>query len=217
MNEVRVMLHWLGGVTFEAKSEESRAIVVAGAASLEAKAPPPPPPRPQAASSSAAAAAEAEEEEQEEQEEALASSSASSSSTSTSTTAQRPASASASGSTELDGDSVPLVPRPMRPMEMLLASLGSCGGVDLILILGKQRQTPSGLRVEIQGQRPDGVPAPFCALSIQVVARGAVDPDKLDRAAHLAFEKYCSVRSSLRTDLTVSVSTRVDREDTTHG
>ncbi|MCB9654781.1 MAG: OsmC family protein [Deltaproteobacteria bacterium] len=189
MTNIQVTLRWLGGVTFEAQSEGSSAAILAGAASLEAKAPPPP------LSPSPAPSASLNPSD--------------SPSPSTSPTLS---SAGAPGAVE----PTPVTARPMRPMEMLLASLGSCGGIDLILILGKQRQAPTNLRIEIEGQRPDGAPAPFTAISIRVSAHGTVDEDKLERAAHLAFEKYCSVRSSLRTDIDVQVSSQVDADAMLH-
>ena len=47
----------------------------------------------------------------------------------------------------------------VRPMEMILMGLAGCSSMDLILILGKQRQKPEDIEVTVKGTRVDEVPA----------------------------------------------------------
>lgn len=96
------------------------------------------------------------------------------------------------GSPDIGGEG-----RGMRPMEQLLAAVASCAAMDVVHILRKQRQPLEHLHVEIEGTRRDSVPAPFTAMKLIFVARGAVDEHKLERAVRLSVEKYCSVRATL--------------------
>ena len=44
------------------------------------------------------------------------------------------------------------------PMEMLLAALGACSMVDVVLILAKKRQKLTSLEVDVSGERADRFP-----------------------------------------------------------
>ena len=87
--------------------------------------------------------------------------------------------------------------RGMRPMELLVTALGSCAAMDVVHILRKQKEPLEDLRIEVEGERSDEVPARLVRAHLRFVATGAVDPRKLARAVSLSVEKYCSVRSSL--------------------
>jgi putative redox protein len=109
------------------------------------------------------------------------------------------------GSPEIGGEG-----KGMRPMELLLAALASCSAMDVVSILRKQREPLEHLRIEIEGARADAVPAPFTRMKVVFVARGAVDPHKLERAVSLAVEKYCSVRATLAPGVAVEWEARRD-------
>lgn len=97
------------------------------------------------------------------------------------------------GSPEIGGEG-----RGMRPMELLLSAVASCAAMDVVKILVNQQKQPvEALRVEIEGERADAVPAPFTKMRLVFVARGDVDVRKLERAVSLSVEKYCSVRATL--------------------
>jgi putative redox protein len=108
------------------------------------------------------------------------------------------------GAPEIGGEG-----RGMRPMELLLASLASCSAMDVLHILRKQRQPLENLGVEIEGVRADAVPSPFTRIHLVFTATGAVDDHKLQRAAALAVEKYCSAIASLNPTLRVSWQARI--------
>lgn len=109
------------------------------------------------------------------------------------------------GSPEIGGEG-----RGMRPMELLLAAVASCSAMDVVHILGKQREPLEGLSIEVEGQRAEGVPSPFERIEIVFVARGNVDPHKLERAVGLAVEKYCSVGASLAPGVEVRWKARLE-------
>lgn len=108
------------------------------------------------------------------------------------------------GSKEIGGED-----RGMRPMEVLLAATASCSAMDVVSILRKQKEPLEGLRIEIDGERAAGVtPAPYVSMKLVFVAKGDVDPHKLERAVSLAVEKYCSVRATLAPNVAVTWEAR---------
>ena len=85
-----------------------------------------------------------------------------------------------------------------RPMEMLLLGLGGCALIDVILILRKSRQAFSDIRVEINADRADTIPAVFTRIHLHfVVTAGEIDPKRVDRAISLSAQKYCSASKML--------------------
>ncbi len=86
-----------------------------------------------------------------------------------------------------------------RPMQLLLATLGGCSGIDVISILKKQRQQVESFEAHIDGEREPGVePSLYTNATIVFDLRGKIDPDKAHRACELSIEKYCSVAETLR-------------------
>lgn len=94
--------------------------------------------------------------------------------------------------------------RGMRPMELLLTALASCSAMDVLYILRKQKEPIEDLRIEVEGERADAVPAVFTKIHLRFLAKGEVNERKLARAVALSVEKYCSVRSSLSPDVEVT-------------
>lgn len=86
----------------------------------------------------------------------------------------------------------------MRPMQVLLSSLGGCSAIDVINILRKQRQPLTDIRITVTGEREkDAVPAPFLKANVHFKLYGDIDHDKADKAVSLAVEKYCSVAETM--------------------
>jgi putative redox protein len=86
----------------------------------------------------------------------------------------------------------------MRPMQLLLAGLGSCSAIDLISILKKQKQDLRDIHITVTGERERGkVPALFTEAHVHFSLYGTIDADKAERAVALAVEKYCSVAKTL--------------------
>ena len=85
-----------------------------------------------------------------------------------------------------------------RPMELLLAALGSCTGMDVISILRKKRQAVTGYRVEVTGTRAADYPRVFTAIAVRHVVRGHdVAEDAVRRAIELSESKYCPAYAML--------------------
>ncbi len=87
----------------------------------------------------------------------------------------------------------------MRPMELMLMSVGACASVDVVSILRKSRQQITGCRAEVDGQRADAVPAVFEKIHVHFIVSGRdLDAGKVERAVALSAEKYCSASIMLR-------------------
>ncbi|MBN9299580.1 MAG: OsmC family protein [Filimonas sp.] len=87
----------------------------------------------------------------------------------------------------------------LRPMQLLLAGLGGCSGVDIVSILKKQKQELKNLAIKIDGEREHGKePSVWARLEIIFEIEGDVEDAKAFRAVDLSMNKYCSVGETLR-------------------
>lgn len=98
----------------------------------------------------------------------------------------------------------------MRPMEAFLIALASCSAVDVVMILEKGRQEVDTMRVEVEGQRADAIPAVFTHISLTFVVSGRLTLAKLERAISLSVEKYCSVAKMLGDGVSIVARGRVE-------
>ena len=96
--------------------------------------------------------------------------------------------------------------KALRPMQMVLAALGSCSSIDVIHLLNKQRQPLRDIKVDITAQRADAIPAVFTDIQVHYQLFGEVDPKKADRACRLSMEKLCSVSKMLEKSVNITWS-----------
>jgi putative redox protein len=97
------------------------------------------------------------------------------------------------------------------PVDTLMSALCTCTAEDVLSILEKRRTPVASLRIEGQGIRADAVPARLTSIHLTYHIDGEkIEPDQALRAAQLAVEKYCSVRSSLDPDLPVELTVIVN-------
>lgn len=85
-------------------------------------------------------------------------------------------------------------------MELLLASLGGCSGIDIALILRKMRVDVDGFDVRMHATRADEHPRIYTAIETEYVFWGdnlEAQRQKLENAAKLSHDKYCSVAGML--------------------
>lgn len=91
------------------------------------------------------------------------------------------------------------------PMELLLSALASCASVDAVLMMKKKRREIQEFKVEAEGLRNDGIPAFYKSIHLKFIL---TSPDatqaEFEKVIKLAVEKYCSVASSLNSDITYS-------------
>ncbi len=86
----------------------------------------------------------------------------------------------------------------MRPMQLVLAAVGSCSSIDVVLLLKKQRQDLQDIKVVISGQRVDTEPRVFTDIHVHYRLFGTLDEKKVERACRLSMEKLCSVSLMLK-------------------
>jgi putative redox protein len=91
------------------------------------------------------------------------------------------------------------------PFDTLLAAIATCASVDVVTILGKQRTPVHALNVRVEANRVDSTPRRLASaiLHFSITAPGTTI-EKATRAVELAVTKYCSVRSSLIADASVT-------------
>ena len=100
------------------------------------------------------------------------------------------------------------------PMQMLIMAMGGCSGIDIVMILEKQRQRIDSFEMEIDAERPPGVVgAPYHKVHAHYILTGEIDPAKARRAVQLSVDKYCGVSNTLRptAEITASVSVNGER------
>ena len=87
----------------------------------------------------------------------------------------------------------------IRPMQVLLMGMGGCSGIDIVMILKKQRQSIDSFSMKIEGEREKGKePSLWENVKVVFELTGNIDPDKAQRACELSMKKYCSVTETLR-------------------
>jgi putative redox protein len=89
-------------------------------------------------------------------------------------------------------------------MELVLMSVASCSGIDMISILKKQRQEITTFKAEVEGERVQvGEAKPFKNIYVTFFLEGTINEEKAQRAAQLSFEKYCSVAKTVEPTATI--------------
>ena len=89
------------------------------------------------------------------------------------------------------------------PMELLLSALASCSSVDAVLMMKKKRRKILNFKVEAEGERVEGIPSFYKTIHLKF---SLTSPDatveEFQKVIKLAVEKYCSVASSLKSEIT---------------
>jgi putative redox protein len=101
----------------------------------------------------------------------------------------------------------------MRPTEMLLGALGSCTGINAVLLLKKFKQAYTSLAVECEGDQQDEWPHAFTDIRIRFVIGWedgfAPDDELVAKALDQACNRYCPVDATLTHGARIS-HTRAD-------
>ena len=87
----------------------------------------------------------------------------------------------------------------MRPTEMLLGALGSCTGLNAVLLLKKFKQPLKSLAVEVEGEQEKEWPRRFVKIEITFVLGwdGKHDKEQVRQALDLACNRYCPIHATL--------------------
>ena len=93
----------------------------------------------------------------------------------------------------------------LSPTELVLSALASCAGVDIASMLKKRKKTIQAFVIESDGTRREDPPRYFTKIHCTfIITSPDVTEEELQKVAGLAIEKYCSVASSLKADITHS-------------
>jgi putative redox protein len=95
------------------------------------------------------------------------------------------------------------------PVQVVLAAVGGCTGMDVMGILRKMRQKVTGYEIDLIAERAEEHPRVYT--SIEVVHRiygEDLNPASVERAIELSETKYCSVHAMLAP--TVKLSSRYE-------
>jgi putative redox protein len=82
----------------------------------------------------------------------------------------------------------------LSPLELLLASLGSCSGVDFALLMRKQRDPVEPLRIEVDGDKED---TRMQWLRVTYHVGTDADPIKVERSRSKTAIDLCTVSRTL--------------------
>jgi putative redox protein len=101
----------------------------------------------------------------------------------------------------------------MRPMEMLLAALGGCSGIDVVSILNKKKQAFKSFTMEVNGNRDaNEVPALYKSIHVDFYFEGNdISSEKVTQAVDLSIQKYCSVAKTLEKSAVITYSIFVNK------
>ncbi len=101
--------------------------------------------------------------------------------------------------------------KAVKPSDLLLLSLASCTAYDMVMILGRQRQQLTGLQIEIDSQQQKDPPFAFTKIHVHYsVVGNDLDAERVNRAAKLSQEKYCSVAATIRGVAELSFSVDIE-------
>ncbi len=84
------------------------------------------------------------------------------------------------------------------PMELLLLALGGCTGIDVVSILAKMKESHTGFRVELTGERAQEHPKKFTRIYVDYyLTSDTALKENMVKAIQLSATKYCSVGAAL--------------------
>jgi putative redox protein len=99
-----------------------------------------------------------------------------------------------------------------RPMELLIMGLGGCSGIDILSILRKQKIEPEGFQINIHAEREkDTTPSLFTEIHVRFTLKGDLDAGKVERAAQLSMDKYCSVAKTIEKTAKITYSVVIEK------
>ena len=85
-----------------------------------------------------------------------------------------------------------------RPTQLLLAAVGGCSAIDVVMILKKQKQQIDSFEIEVDGEKEKVEEySLFRDITIHFKLKGKIELEKAERAVQLSIEKYCSVSKTL--------------------
>ncbi len=99
------------------------------------------------------------------------------------------------------------------PLELILAAVGGCSSIDVVMILQKGRHDITDCRCELVAERADAVPSVFTKVNAHYIVSGNnLKMATVERACELSIEKYCSAAIMLNKSVEISFSCEINEE-----
>jgi len=87
----------------------------------------------------------------------------------------------------------------LRPKELLLVSLATCTGMDVVSILYKMHLEFDDFQVLVKGESTEEHPKVFKKIDLEYIIKGNdIDAEKLEKAIDLSQNRYCGVSAMLK-------------------
>ena len=97
-----------------------------------------------------------------------------------------------------------------RPKRLMLASLGGCTGIDVIMILKKMKVEVEAFNVIVEADVTEEHPKHYYKMKVIYQFKGKDLPiDKLEKAVKLSEEKYCGVTAVYKKAMEIETEIRV--------
>ena len=89
----------------------------------------------------------------------------------------------------------------LTPMELLLAGVAGCIGIDVTMILNRHLDQIKKLHIRTEGVRCEALPTKFTEIKVTFDVEGEIDAHRVWRAIRLGHQKYCAVSASLNAEM----------------
>ncbi|MDH5606539.1 MAG: OsmC family protein [Anaerolineae bacterium] len=97
-----------------------------------------------------------------------------------------------------------------RPMEMMAIGLGGCTAMDVLSILKKKRQDVTAFEVQVHTEVVDQHPRVWNQVTIEYLVTGNnIDPDAVERAMALSYDKYCPAQNMIRKAVDINLTYKI--------
>jgi putative redox protein len=98
----------------------------------------------------------------------------------------------------------------MTPMELLLAAIGGCSGMDVASMLKKKRLVVSDIEIKVNGEKAAEDPKRYTDIQLEFIVTGKSLPEEaVKKAIDLSMDKYCSVKATLEGSAKISYSHKI--------
>ena len=98
------------------------------------------------------------------------------------------------------------------PMELLLSGIIACAAVDVVSMIKKRRKVLNGFSGKASGQRRLQVPKSFTEVHIHYeIDSPDLTHQEAEKIISMAVDKYCSVASSINSDIHLSHGFEIKR------
>lgn len=99
----------------------------------------------------------------------------------------------------------------LSPMELLLAGLAGCTGIDVASILEKKHKSLQNMEITVRGKRAEDHPRIYTEIEINYLFTGKdLDYKSVNHAIQLSHQKYCSASAMLGASANIRFSFKID-------